>query len=389
MQKPDSYQVFIVEDESIVAADIEESLIELGYKVTGKARSGETALKQLQEVTADVVLMDISLAGEMDGIDTAQQVSSKLNIPVIFLTAHADPETLQRAKITEPYGYVLKPFNEMELHAAIQLAVYKHRQNTSGRTSSVGGKSLDEFLARHSAPSRDNSAEVQEICDFLKTVDPFHEMSADLINAIARLCKLEDVSEGTVIAFEGDEKPTGLIVAEGRIALIKASPNGKELIVDLLPPGDSFGLLTAAEKGTYTVSLRAQVDSKILWAPREVVLGILEHVPEISRRFFDKTFARLRKAHDFSRALAHDLVETRVAAALTSMRPVFSRSNSTVDTVSIDIKRQELADLTGSTPETVIRVTKAMERDGILDLSKPTVITIVDNDRLEEMAEPL
>jgi PAS domain S-box-containing protein len=119
--------VFIVEDELIEAEDIRQTLQTQGYSVAGIARSGESALETLKNLHPDLVLMDIHLAGTMDGIDTAEQIHILYSIPVIFLTAHADETTLSRAKVTEPYGYVLKPFDERELHSAIEMALYKHR----------------------------------------------------------------------------------------------------------------------------------------------------------------------------------------------------------------------------------------------------------------------
>jgi PAS domain S-box-containing protein len=119
--------IFIVEDELIEAEDIRQTLHAQGYSVTGIARTGESVLESLKEHHPDLVLMDIHLAGRMDGVDTAEQIRLLYNIPVIFLTSHADETTLCRAKVTEPYGYVLKPFDERELHSAIEMGLYKHR----------------------------------------------------------------------------------------------------------------------------------------------------------------------------------------------------------------------------------------------------------------------
>jgi PAS domain S-box-containing protein len=125
--------IFIVEDELIEAEDIRQTLKKQGYSVMGIARSGESCLETLKGIRPDLVLMDIHLAGVMDGIDTAEQVRALYTIPVIFLTAHADDTSLSRAKVTEPYGYVLKPFDERELHSAIEMALYKHRMEVQAR----------------------------------------------------------------------------------------------------------------------------------------------------------------------------------------------------------------------------------------------------------------
>lgn len=118
--------VLVVEDESIVSKDIQHSLKKLGYGIAGAASTGEKALELAESENPDIVLMDIMLKGDMNGIEAAQEIRSKHAIPVIFLTAYADESTLSKAKITEPYGYVLKPFKEIDLHTTIEMAIYKH-----------------------------------------------------------------------------------------------------------------------------------------------------------------------------------------------------------------------------------------------------------------------
>ena len=119
--------IFIVEDESIVANDIKETLISLGYDVLGIAKSGEIALKEIREKRPDLILMDIHLAGKMDGVEVSAIIHARCSIPVIYLTAYADRLLLERAKVTEPYGYILKPYDERELHSVIEMALYKHQ----------------------------------------------------------------------------------------------------------------------------------------------------------------------------------------------------------------------------------------------------------------------
>lgn len=120
--------ILVIEDESIVSKDIQNSLKKLGYNVVGAANNGEDAISLAREHHPDLVLMDIMLKGEMSGIDAADVVRKELNIPVIFLTAYADESTLSKAKITEPYGYILKPFKEIDLHSSIEMAIYKHKK---------------------------------------------------------------------------------------------------------------------------------------------------------------------------------------------------------------------------------------------------------------------
>lgn len=121
--------VFILEDENIVAKDIEQSLKKLGYNVAGIASSGEKVKELLTEgIAPDIFLMDIMIKGDMNGIEVAEFVKENYGLPVIFLTAYADENTLSKAKITEPYGYILKPFKEIDLHTTIEMALYKHQK---------------------------------------------------------------------------------------------------------------------------------------------------------------------------------------------------------------------------------------------------------------------
>lgn len=122
--------ILVVEDESIVAKDIQQSLKKLGYNVIGICSNGEDAIKKAEEEKPHLVFMDIMLKGEMSGIEAANHIREKMNIPVIYLTAYADESTLSRAKVTEPYGYIIKPFKEIDLHTSVEMALYKHEKQT-------------------------------------------------------------------------------------------------------------------------------------------------------------------------------------------------------------------------------------------------------------------
>jgi DNA-binding LytR/AlgR family response regulator len=121
-----NYKVLIVEDELIVAKDIQHSLERIGYDVTGIASDTNQAIELMQETQPNVVLMDIMLRNGDSGIDTAEILRNDFRVPVIFLTAYADSVTLEKAKKAETYGYILKPFKAVDLQTNIELAVYKH-----------------------------------------------------------------------------------------------------------------------------------------------------------------------------------------------------------------------------------------------------------------------
>lgn len=145
-------KVLVVEDESIVSKDIQQSLKRLGYIVIGSASTGEKAIGFIDREKPDIALMDIMLKGEMNGIDTADVFRRHYNIPVIFLTAYADETTLSKAKITEPYGFIIKPFKEIDLHTSIEMALYKHKKEKEVEKerdllySLVEGREPNEFI---------------------------------------------------------------------------------------------------------------------------------------------------------------------------------------------------------------------------------------------------
>lgn len=119
--------ILVVEDEGIEALDIQQRLTSMGYHVPEIALTGEEAVARVAETKPDLVIMDIMLRGDLDGIAAAQKIRDTLDIPIIYLTSYADEATLQRAKITEPYGYIVKPFKQRELHITIDAVLYKHR----------------------------------------------------------------------------------------------------------------------------------------------------------------------------------------------------------------------------------------------------------------------
>ena len=118
-------RILIVEDENIVALDIQNQLKSAGYRVCGVFGSGEEAIESIDEADPHLVLMDIHLQGEMDGVQAAGIIRDRYRIPVVFLTAFADTVTIDRAKIIEPFGYITKPFDERSLRTTIEMALYK------------------------------------------------------------------------------------------------------------------------------------------------------------------------------------------------------------------------------------------------------------------------
>ncbi len=121
-------KILVVEDEAIVAKDISVCLKKIGYEVIGTLSKGEKVIPAIEENKPDLILMDIMLAGNMTGIEVSKKIKDQYDIPVVFLTAYADEKTISKAKVTEPYGYVIKPFKEIDLRTSIEMALYKYKK---------------------------------------------------------------------------------------------------------------------------------------------------------------------------------------------------------------------------------------------------------------------
>ena len=138
-------RILVVEDQRLIAADIENTLKKLGYVVVGNVASGEDAISKSEQVRPELVLMDVRLRGEMDGIQAAEIIRDRFNLPVVYLTAYADEETILRAKKTTPFGYLVKPFNERELRATIEIAFYTHQMERTLADERAKRQGAEEF----------------------------------------------------------------------------------------------------------------------------------------------------------------------------------------------------------------------------------------------------
>ncbi|MEO1377255.1 MAG: ATP-binding protein [Cyanobacteria bacterium J06635_10] len=141
-------KILVVEDERIIACDIKDCLENSGYIVPAVMAYGEQAITKMGELKPDLVLMDMMLKGDMNGIEAAEIIISSFNIPVVFLTAYSDKSTLQKAKATQPFGYILKPFEESQLITTIEIALSKHQKETIMRNALQKEKEMRELKSR-------------------------------------------------------------------------------------------------------------------------------------------------------------------------------------------------------------------------------------------------
>jgi signal transduction histidine kinase len=145
----DEVTILIVEDELLIAKGLSRKLKKLGYAVVDIVSSGEAALEKAADIQPDLVLMDIVIKGKMDGIEAAIKIHELYNIPVIYLTAYADDNTLERARTSGSYGYILKPYKERELHATIKMTLQKHQKDVQLRHSLAEAKAIGQEKSRY------------------------------------------------------------------------------------------------------------------------------------------------------------------------------------------------------------------------------------------------
>ena len=190
-----SVKILVVEDEIIVAKDIQDTLKKQGYDVPAIALSGEQAIEKTEQIQPDLVLMDIVLKGDVDGIEAAEQIRSRFDIPVLYLTAYTDEQTVKRAKITEPFGYITKPFDKRELYTNIEMALYKHKAEEALRQSEEKFKSIFEH-ANDGVIYLDNSGNILDI----------NEKAAQMLGGPKQQAVNKHFTE--VGVFSADEIPT-------------------------------------------------------------------------------------------------------------------------------------------------------------------------------------
>lgn len=281
-------RILIVEDEGITALDLQQRLTAMGYTACDIVATGEEAVARAGETRPDLVLMDIMLQGDKDGIAAADEIHSLFNIPIVFLTAYADRETVRRAKAAEPHGYLIKPVHERELNITVDMALFRHAMEEKVRKA-LGVKS--DFTAMVSHELRTPLTAVKEGIDLVLD-EVFGEINEDqrsslqlakknvdrlrrLIDDVLDFQRLE--SGGARLTFKMEEGDLNDMVRQIReVMLPVAQKRGLDVILDLsdCPPirfdQDKMiqvlmnlmdNALKFTEKGSITLSTRAKIDS--------------------------------------------------------------------------------------------------------------------------------
>lgn len=207
-----------------------------------------------------------------------------------------------------------------------------------------------------------------ELLQFCRHVCPFDALPEAAYKALIASSRRKSFAAKEYIFFEGAEGDAGYLVLRGRVALVKASPSGREIIMELHPAGQLFGVIVLINNRPYPLSARAQCESEVLAIPRPAIAAAADAHPSMLQAFLQIISQRLHSAHNVARSLAHDKVEVRIASAILALL-----GQGQTD---IEISRQELADLTGTTIETASRLCKLWERDEIVELPQQGLVRV-------------
>lgn len=276
--------ILVVEDEIIVAMDIQNRLRKFGYTVLGLADSGEEAIKKAADNSLDLVLMDIHLKGNMDGVEAAQIIQNIFNVPVIYLTANADESTLNRAKITEPFGYILKPFKEKELKFTIEITLDKHRtekklkQNEQWLTTVL--KSIgDAVITSDASGSITFMNPIAEVLTGWNYSDAFGKEATEIFNIAHE--KTRTIIESPITQVLQSGVTIGL--PEQTILIAR---NGAEIPIDdsIAPIKDDKGNITGAVLVFQDITERKQILEALACRQQEFK-ALVENAPDIISRF--------------------------------------------------------------------------------------------------------
>lgn len=200
-------KIMVVEDNKIISLEIRQRLESMGYEVKAVSYTGEDAVVKATETVPDLVLMDIKLGGKMDGIEAAEKIRFLLDIPVVYLTAYSDEATLERAKVTEPFGYIVKPLEERELHSTIEISLYKHKIEKRLKESEAKYHAIVEgfdgyvYIASRDYKLKFMNKNLIHRIGANATNNTCH-LSLYQKNAPCQWCKMDQVIQGKTVRFE-------------------------------------------------------------------------------------------------------------------------------------------------------------------------------------------
>jgi CheY-like chemotaxis protein/DNA-binding PadR family transcriptional regulator len=243
-------KILVVDDEAIITMQLEERLSSMGYTISGMAASGEEAVEKARRLLPDIVLMDIVMPGKMNGIEAAKQITDELDIPVVFVTSYADDAIIEKAKNVRPYGYIVKPFNELEIKAAIEVALFRKATEQQVQKSNKRSAQEKGTPGISGTPSQKDDLTYYDLPE-IKSV-----LLKDIFTDIVLYLYTEQVSKEPIFKFaleEGIKKGGRNLFAYTQSVLQKyfvKEIHNKELFTHRIKNKEVFALLPLLEKCT-------------------------------------------------------------------------------------------------------------------------------------------
>jgi signal transduction histidine kinase len=256
----ENISLLLVEDEDVVALPLGKTLQSMGYIITGRVKSGEDAIKHLENSHPDLIMMDIHLDGEMDGMEAAEEIISRYEIPVIYITADSDRDTLERVKRTAPFGYILKPFSPESLNLGIDIAIYRHRME---KELEEKNRELDAFTY---SVSHDLRAPVRNISRYAELLLEDSKMSEENAEYVKRILFAAGKMDGMIDGFlklsrlgRSELKPERISIDEISneiVSNLKESEPGRNVRVSVEP-----GIINFADKKLISIALENMISN--------------------------------------------------------------------------------------------------------------------------------
>lgn len=316
--------VLIVEDEALVAMEIQECIEHLGHKVSGIADTGEQAVKLALSLKPDLIILDIRLKGRMNGIEAASIIQESAKVPVIFLTAYSGDEILKRAKITEPYGYLLKPVKEEQLESAIRIAIHKHRKDTR-RDAKANGYSavLSALPAGIVATDTTLTVKYQN-----RKAEELSGMAARNVigKPLADAVQLRDI-ELELDAIEGIDEVLGQgkSIDFGQHTLLASSGETVPVQIEITPLRNNQGII----QGAIVALSDLRNPSKTLAKQKKTMLGntmpLIERMEDL-RNYLEVELVRLSMGSEMDEVPVRNYQEGQVAAYTKILRLIFGEN---------------------------------------------------------------
>jgi CRP/FNR family transcriptional regulator, polysaccharide utilization system transcription regulator len=348
-------KILLIEDNTEMRENTAEILELANYKVI-TAPNGKEGVKLAQGESPDLIISDIMMP-ELDGYGVLHMLSKDTTtaaIPFIFLTAKAEKSDYRKGMGLGADDYLTKPFDDMELLHAVETRLKKAERLKTEFTKDVSG--LNAFITE--------------------------AKSLDVITHVADNYKIKDYKKKEVI-FTESANPMGIyFLNKGKVKIMKASESGKELITDLINEGDFFGYVALLEGETYTDSAQAMEDCEICMIPRDDFFALLYSNRDVASKFIKMLSNELAEKEERLVKLAYHSVRKRVAEALITIRDRYKKENDAK--FSMAISREDLANIVGTAPETVIRTLSDFKDEKLIDI-KASTITILDEGKLERM----